>query len=243
MAEELPLASQRSFWNGWNTSHRAGDLHEISRRQAEVVFSWLDRLGRRDLDIIEIGCGTGWLSCQLSRYGSVVATDLADEVVARAAARCPEVQFSAGDFMDIDFGARQFDVAVSLEVLSHVADQPAFVRKASSLLRPDGRLMLATQNRPVLERFNNLPPPGPGQLRRWVDRHELRALLSDEFDIESIASVTPIANHGLMRLVNSHKLNKPIRAVLGTRVDHAKERLGLGWTLMALAIKRSSSER
>jgi 2-polyprenyl-3-methyl-5-hydroxy-6-metoxy-1,4-benzoquinol methylase len=128
-------------------------------------------------------------------------------------------------------------VVVTLEVLSHVADQPAFIRKLASHLRPGGHLMMATQNRPVLQKFNNVPPPKPGQLRRWVDERELRALLEPEFEVLELFSVTPRANRGVMRWVNARQINRPIRLLLGDRVDRLKEAMGLGWTLMALARK------
>ncbi|EHK52505.1 methyltransferase domain-containing protein, partial [Allomesorhizobium alhagi] len=118
---------------------------------------------------------------------------------------------------------------------SHVADQPSFVRKLASHLRPGGHLMLATQNRFVLERFNRISPPAPGQLRRWVSRHELRRLLTPEFEVLELFSVSPKANRGFMRLVNSEKLNRPLKAIFGDRIERLKEAMGLGWTLMALA--------
>ncbi len=43
-----------------------------------------------------------------------------------------------------------------------------------------------------------------------------------------------------MRWVNSRKVNWPVRALFGDRVERFKERLGLGWTLMALARKGQS---
>jgi hypothetical protein len=46
-------------------------------------------------------------------------------------------------------------------------------------------------------------------------------------------------NRGIMRIVNSRTLNRPIRTVFGDRVDRLKEAAGLGWTLMALADKKS----
>jgi len=95
--------------------------------------------------------------------------------------------------------------------------------------------MLATQNRTVVERYNTVSPPAEGQLRRWVDEAELRNLLQPHFDVLELFSVTPRANRGPMRIVNSYKLNLPIRAVIGERLEHMKERMGLGWTLMALA--------
>lgn len=141
--------------------------------------------------------------------------------------------------MTLDLEADGYDVVVTLEVLSHIANQRRFIKKIANLLRPGGTLMMATQNRTVLERYNRIDPPQPGQLRCWVDRDELAELLSDAFDIVEIGSVTPRANKGLMRYVNSRKLNAPVRAVFGNQVERLKERLGLGWTLMALARKRT----
>jgi 2-polyprenyl-3-methyl-5-hydroxy-6-metoxy-1,4-benzoquinol methylase len=232
-----PISLQQDFWNRWNAENRETEIPDISRRQAEVILGWLEQTGRRNLKILEVGCGAGWFCPQLARYGKVTGTDLSDEVLSRAGEKFPEVDYVAGDFMELDFGSGNFDVVVTLEVLSHVADQEAFVRKVNRHLRPGGTLMMATQNRFVLQNFNRVPPPAPGQLRKWVDRHELRELLRPHFDVREIFSVSPKANRGIMRIVNSSKLNKPVRAVLGDRVERLKESAGLGWTLMVLARK------
>ena len=231
------LDVQRQFWNQWNTTHRETGIDETSLRQATIVQQWLEQSGRRDLTILEVGCGAGWLCPRLLPFGQVTGTDLSDEVLGRARQRAPEVNFIAGDFMKIEFAAAAFDAVVALEVLSHVADQPAFLARAASLLRPGGQLMLATQNKPVLEKYNRFPPPAPGQLRRWVDAAELRRLLTAEFEVMEIYSVVPRANRGIMRIVNSRTFNRPIRAVAGDLLDRAKEASGLGFTLMARALR------
>jgi 2-polyprenyl-3-methyl-5-hydroxy-6-metoxy-1,4-benzoquinol methylase len=233
-----PISLQKSFWNRWNAEHREHEIQDVCIRQAEVVLDWLNSFGRNDLKILEVGCGSGWLCPRLLPFGRVTGTDLSDEVLARVRQRIPDVTFVSGDFMKLDFGSGSFDVVITLEVLSHVADQSGFVRKLASHLRPGGHLMLATQNRYVLERFNRIPPPAPGQLRRWVDRRELRQLLDPEFQVLELFSVSPKANRGLMRLVNSEKLNRPIKAVFGNRIERLKEAAGLGWTLMVLATRR-----
>lgn len=238
MAPLIEIDAQQRFWNSWNTAHREKQLDEVPRRQAAVVRSWLDELAQRPLDLLEVGCGAGWFCQDLSEYGRVTATDLSDEVLARARLRTPQVDFVAGDFMALDFGQARYDAVIALDVLSHVAEQGAFLAKIAEHLRPGGVLMLATQNRPVLQRHNNIPPPGPGQLRNWVDSDQLRRLLEPEFAVERLFSVTPRANRGFMRIVNSRKLNRPVRMVLGDSVERIKERLGLGWTLMARARRR-----
>jgi 2-polyprenyl-3-methyl-5-hydroxy-6-metoxy-1,4-benzoquinol methylase len=239
---DAPLPAQVAFWNEWLRESREQVIGQVSMDQALVISSWLQRIGRRDLNIIDVGCGAGWLCQELIRYGQVTGTDLAHEVVARAAQRTPSARFLAGDFMTLDFGSEPFDVVTCLEVLSHVADQRAFVSKIADILKPGGYLLLATQNRPALER-NDIPPSGPGQIRHWVDRHELSTLLTERFEIHELRSVTPLFNRGYLRYLNSNKLRSTLTSVgLGTVnrfvTEHA-EKAWLGWTLMALAGKRA----
>jgi 2-polyprenyl-3-methyl-5-hydroxy-6-metoxy-1,4-benzoquinol methylase len=173
---------------------------------------------------------------RLLPFGQVCGTDLADDVVQRAQQRVPRARFVAGDFMKIAFPSASFDVAVSLEVLPHVADQPAFLARIADLLRPGGVLMMATQNRPVLERWSAVGPPEPGQIRRWVDARQLRELLAARFRVEELTSLLPVGDQGVLRLVNSHKLNRLLDAALGhARVERLKERCLLGHTLMVRA--------
>jgi SAM-dependent methyltransferase len=231
--------AQRQFWNHWNASEREHGVGEVSNRQAEIVLSWLAALNRPHLDLLEVGCGAGWFCPRLQEFGALTATDLSDEVLERAQRRVPAARFVAGDFMALDFGTASFDVVVALEVLAHVPDQPAFLTKIAAHLRPGGSLMLATQNRPLLERHNRIGPPGPGQIRKWVDRDELMDLLEPHFETCALFPVTPRANRGPLRILASYKLNRAVRAVLGNRLERALESAGFGWTLMALARRRA----
>ena len=235
-------ADQREFWNKWNVS-REETQGRVSIDQQRVVLQWLARLARSDLNILEVGCGAGWLCSKLVNYGAVVGTDLSDEVLARAAARLPQAEFLAGDFLVLDFGVRQFDVVVTLETLTHVPDQPAFVRKCARLLKPGGLLMMATQNKTALEK-NQVKTAERGQYRRWVDHRELVGLMQEDFEIEELFSITPKFNRGALKIVNSERLHRPARAIgLGGLVDsitRMQEKAWLGWTLMALGRKRQA---
>jgi hypothetical protein len=97
--------------------------------------------------------------------------------------------------------------------------------------------MLATQNRFVLERTASVAQRGEGQLRRWVDHRELRALLRPHFEIVELKSIYPNTGHGgILRLVNSPKLNALLsRVIPRAALDRMKERAFLGHTLMVLA--------
>lgn len=232
------IAAQQDYWNDWNAAKDERPLSDISRDQREVVLKWLSAQGRHDLDILEVGCGAGWLCPSLKPFGRVTGTDISDRVLEDAAARIPDVRFVAGDFMTLDLGAQQFDVIVTLEVLSHFADQPAFVAKLAALLRPGGLLMLATQNRPVLERYNNVPPAPPPQVRLWVDRDELVSLLIPHFEIRRLSAISPTANKGLYRFILGRRSKRVLRTLFGRSIENAFARAGLGWTLITMARKR-----
>lgn len=217
--ENFPISDQAASWNAWNSESRgdwtgSSNLNSTSRRQAEVVESTIAALNRNSLDLIEIGCGTGWLCDRLSRFGRVTGTDLSEEVLRKASEKWPAIRFISGDFFTLDLQPESFDVVVTLEVLSHVADQRDFVARLAKLLKPGGMLLLATQNRPVLERWSAIGDPIPGQIRNWVGVAQLRTLLRDHFTSLQIESVVPVGDQGLLRIVNSTKLNRLLGLLL-----------------------------
>lgn len=233
---DAPVSDQQAFWNSWNSIFIDAQRGPTSLRQAEVVEAWLLELGRRDSAIIDVGCGTGWMCQRLLSFGSILGIDLSDDVLDIARQRIPQARFVAGDFMQLDLPEAEADIVVTLEVLAHVADQRAFLKRISNLLRPGGHLLLATQNRFVLERSAGVAPRAHGQIRQWVDRRQLQALLSERFDVKRLVSIYPYGHGGILRVVNSPKLNSLVsRVVTQQTLNRLKEKIWLGHTLMALA--------
>jgi 2-polyprenyl-3-methyl-5-hydroxy-6-metoxy-1,4-benzoquinol methylase len=236
----IELDHQRRFWNTWNAQNRSTGwkISYVYARQAQMVKQWLTGLGRNDLDILEVGCGSGWLCEQLTNFGRVTGTDLANEVIPPDRSAQGGPTFVAGDFFKLGFPRSGFDVVVSLEVLAHVEDQHAYVAKIADLLRPGGHLMLATQNSFTLTRWSEVAPKGPGQVRKWVSAGELRALLSTHFGIQTLTSIVPVGDRGILRWINAPKVMRALSLVVAPEyVDALKERLLLGRTLMVLARK------
>lgn len=73
----LSIQEQSHSWDEWNATGRENRLGPISLRQAEEVEKYMATLGRTDLELIDIGCGTGWLRERLRKYGRVTGTDSA----------------------------------------------------------------------------------------------------------------------------------------------------------------------
>lgn len=240
-ATNADLELQRTFWNGWNAASRENvPLTAHAKLEASVVINWIRGLGRRDLRILEIGCGSGWLSERLAEYGEVTGLDMADEVIERAKLRAPHITWLAGDFGEMDFSHRSFDVVVHQDTLSHVADQPAFVARIASLLKPGGRMLVGTQNAFVYSRISWVQPTKPGHLRHWVNAAELRRLVVPHFDVLELRTIGAEGDQGILRWLNAPKVYRFVAPLFGGKVrfDRLKERMGLGRSLMLHAVVR-----
>jgi len=241
-----PISDQQRFWNEWNAAHREGAKYDAvaadpeSRRRAEVVLEWLGRLRLERPSILDVGCGSGWLSERLAGFGVVTAVDLADEVIARARARLPHITFHAGDFAQLPLPPASFDVVVCLETLSALPHQAPFVEHLARVTRPGGYLLLTVHNRFVYERRDDVQPLAPGQVRRWMTRAEVKDLLKPHYRLMRFRTVMPAGHRGVLRIVNSYKINALLGLVLSERrIALAKERLGFGTTMVVLARRRS----
>jgi 2-polyprenyl-3-methyl-5-hydroxy-6-metoxy-1,4-benzoquinol methylase len=236
-------ADQRAFWSGWNAKYRGAeqvahfDAETIRRR--DTVLGWVRELGLHRPRILDVGCANGWLTARLAEFGEVMGTDIADGSIAVARERYPQIPFECGDFSSPDLRLGMFDMVVSLDVLGCVADQNAFIKGIRQVLRPSGYLILTTQNRFVFERRSDVAPQGVGQVRHWTSRGELRRLLRNDFVIRRFTTLAPEGHLGILRLVNSYKLNGLLeRIVSRTAIERAKERLGFGHAIAVLAQRR-----
>lgn len=237
------IQEQREFYDDWNTRHRNGAFEEITeeiRLRGARVLDLIDGLGLDGPHILEVGCGTGWLSEKLVELGDVTGIDLSPAAIALAEARNTGARLVAGDFYEHDFGGMQFDVCVCMETLFYVPDQPRFVERLAEHTRDGGYLVLTAINSFVYERSSDIPPPAPGQVRRWMSARRLELLLSGYFTVLSKTTVAPRGNMGILRIVNSRKLNALLcRVVASERIIRLKERFGLGGGIVVLARKSS----
>jgi SAM-dependent methyltransferase len=228
------LERQRRFWTHWNETSR----DPASQERATFVLSAVERHIGRDARIVELGCGTGWLSDQLAGLvASVTAVDFADEVVGRAQRRYPRVHFLAGDVMTQPTDAG-YDAVVSVQTLAHVADQAAFIDRMADLLKPEGLLILETQNSTTYSRARWVRPP-EGQIRKWVTRRQFRKLAECRFRVMELRTILPGGDKGLLRLLNGRKFSQVWGSIIGhARWRALREAAGLGM-IMALVARKA----
>ncbi len=159
-AEEVArFAAIADEW--WDPNGKFRPLHQLAPvRLAFIREQITARLGLDDasvrpfegLRILDVGCGGGLVSEPMARLGAMVtAIDAAARniEVAKLHARQSglDIDFRATQPEDMARSGESFDIVISLEVVEHVADLPAFLAACSALVRPGGGLVLSTINR------------------------------------------------------------------------------------------------
>ena len=139
--------------------------------------------------ILELGCGTGALAGELSRWGAVTGVDLSPEAVRLAQAAHPQVRFHAANFLDDPALGNGYHLIVAQEVLAHVQtpDQPRMIQLLYEKLAPGGSVILTTPNRDVVERFTLAPESVP-PVQHWLNRGELASLLHPCFRVVALTT-------------------------------------------------------
>jgi ubiquinone/menaquinone biosynthesis C-methylase UbiE len=103
--------------------------------------------GRGALDVLDAGCGTGFLAFELAGRGHrVVGVDFAramiEEARRKAAARPVSVKFEEADVEQLPFAAGSFDLVISRHVLWTLPHPDAAIDEWIRVLRPRGRLVV-----------------------------------------------------------------------------------------------------
>jgi ubiquinone/menaquinone biosynthesis C-methylase UbiE len=102
---------------------------------------------RGALDVLDAGCGTGFLAFELAGRGHrVVGVDFApamiEEARRKAAARPVSVKFEEADVEQLPFAAGSFDLVISRHVLWTLPHPDAAIDEWIRVLRPRGRLVV-----------------------------------------------------------------------------------------------------
>ena len=197
------MSEQQNFWNNWVSQSQDWENTQDNSRRGAYVLKALEEVAFQGINILDIGCGSGWLALQLTKFGNVTAVDLASEVMDQLKQVHQQVAWIGGDFLSLELPQSHYDFAVSLETIAHVPDQMAFANRMARLLRPGGTLVLTTQNEYVWRNTSWLQPPKPGQLRNWPSRERLIELFSPWFSIHGITTCAPGGDRGVPGLVSN----------------------------------------
>ena len=142
----------------WNSTGPMRPLHVINALRLgyvleQIAHRFVRPLGDLNrLRVADIGCGAGLMCEPLAARGAhVVGVDAAAKNIAAARLHanesCLNIDYRVGEPAAVLREAEAFDVLLLLEVVEHVDNLQAFVRKAAEHLKPGGLLLVSTINR------------------------------------------------------------------------------------------------
>lgn len=151
MARPLDDSTVRSLWNRnalpWESGFDAdGDDHRAYVSD-EPMLAMLGPV--RGADVLDLGCGNGYLCRKLAHQGArVVGVDLSEDMLSLAArheaAQPLGITYLAASATQLAaLETASFDKIVCNHVLTSVPDHESVLDEARRVLRPEGRLVLA----------------------------------------------------------------------------------------------------
>ena len=104
---------------------------------------------RQGEQLLDLGCGSGWLAAECARAGArVCAADVAWQGVAAARRRYAALtRVTVADGYHLPLGTAVVDAAVLSEVLEHLAQPERALAEVARVLRPGGRLLVCVPYR------------------------------------------------------------------------------------------------
>lgn len=105
-----------------------------------------------DKDVLDVACGEGYGSSMMADVAkSVIGVDVSQEAVdnAKSSYKKTNLTYQQGSASDLGFSDESFDVVVSFETIEHLMEQEEMISEISRVLRPNGRVIISSPNRPV----------------------------------------------------------------------------------------------
>ena len=90
------IGEQRRFWD-WHWEHwqERRTVNAWKDKRHDTILTVLSSLPLGRPKLLDLGCGPGWYTEKLTRFGEVTGIDLSDEAISIARSRFPGINFVA----------------------------------------------------------------------------------------------------------------------------------------------------
>jgi 2-polyprenyl-6-hydroxyphenyl methylase/3-demethylubiquinone-9 3-methyltransferase len=146
-------------------------------------------------NVLEVGCGGGILSEEISKMGYVMTgIDPAEKSLATAIEHAVKnnlaIKYQHGSGENLPFQSASFDVVLCCDVLEHVQDLPRVIAEISRVLRTGGVFIYDTFNRTYFSKISTIKvlqewkrwaimPPDLHVWEMFIKPAEIKLLLSE----------------------------------------------------------------
>ena len=215
---------------------------KIDRGNFDANIQFLEETGllKKDLRILEIGCGAGRLTNYLIRKGfDAIGFDISETLINEGHSRYPDTMiFIASGGEDMPLKDSFFGIVLSFDVLEHIPDVDAHLSEVRRVLKSGGFYLFQTPNKLTNVPFEIIKNRSLTKhnayhcslqtfwsLKRLLVAHGfefgfVKVPVMNEFMERKIKNVFGRAGGHLLRLVNPDQLPVPMRTnfyVLGMR--------------------------
>lgn len=122
----------------WNSS-LYDNKHDFVAEYGKGLLEFVPE--NKKLSILDLGCGTGTLTAQLSKYAdTLIGIDSSESMIAKARAQYGFINFMVCDALELPF-ENQFDIVFSNAVFHWISDHKALLNKVHKVLKPNGSLI------------------------------------------------------------------------------------------------------
>ena len=142
----MTMTADAEFWDQLAEKYAAKPVEDTSAFERKKAIT--RELLRPEATVLEIGCGTGTLALELSRFaGHVHAVDISAEMIRianekKATGQVTNVTFHRGTLEeDARFQPAQFDAVWAYSILHLVDDRRRTLRTIFEVLKPGGTLV------------------------------------------------------------------------------------------------------
>ena len=187
-------------YDWWNKTGNYKLLHNLNPLRLEYISS---RLEIKNKKILDIGCGGGILSEELSKMGAkVTGIDSSKKSINIAKKHAKEqnleIEYIEGSILDVS-SLGNYDCVVCFEMIEHIHEPKKLIEKIATITQKKSHLFMSTINRNLksfifakifAEYILNIVPRGTHQYAKFITPYELNNMLEQhDYNTSSIDGI------------------------------------------------------
>ena len=147
MDKEREDASHEYFSKLYGSISKQGAPQQtiFDKWRDKILFNTYAKYSVLDLaqsDVLDVGCGYGWLLDAFEGARTLCGVDIAHHAVEVAAGRRPDRFFKQGDLHDTSPFSQKFDLILAINIIEHLSNPEAGIQSISSSVKPGGIVII-----------------------------------------------------------------------------------------------------
>ncbi|MGA0107618.1 MAG: class I SAM-dependent methyltransferase [Candidatus Nanopelagicales bacterium] len=135
--------SHEYFSNVYRAKDELGNPNQtkIDKFRDQLSVRMYKKYGPQDIansDVIDIGCGYGWLLDYFENARSVSGSDISLHALELAKKRNPNRDYKYGDIQESINFDKKFDLVLAINVIEHLTSPERAIKNISNALKPNG---------------------------------------------------------------------------------------------------------